>query len=319
MVKGQTLVASDGYEVALYPFESIRITQSYKGNTSHAGKTIANTGLWDVTGVTGDNPLGAIYAPFSGVIVACKTGAYDGNQRILVSNAKVHLANGNLEIARFSWGHDNKLLVKLGSKVKQGDLIGYCGNKSATAIHSHLMLGVGKWTLGNYIPLTYNKNDVRIFYMPNAINIDDMFYINGIRTIGKYEIDGKVAVNWKEFNDMNLDILKVDRDTTRHQVEIKEVIINTRNKPSLEGEKLGKAPIGIFNVYETKEADNYHWVRIGNDVWLAETGNCFVDYPASSSTDYKEKYEEEVKKYNELNGHYVALNTKLEKVKEIVQ
>lgn len=56
MVKGQKLFASDGYQVCLYPLESIRITQTCHGSTSHSSNKVSNTGLWDVTGVTGDNP-----------------------------------------------------------------------------------------------------------------------------------------------------------------------------------------------------------------------------------------------------------------------
>lgn len=328
MIKGQTLVASDGYEVALYPLESIRITQSYKGDTSHGSNSIANTGLWDVTGISGDNPLGAIIAPFSGKIVACKTGYSNGNQRILASNAKVHLPDGTLDYANFGWGHDKNLLVKLGDEVKQGQLIGYTGTYGyVTGEHSHLMIGKGKWTKGNSIPLCWNKKGSRIFYMPNAVNIDKLFFKNNIRKINTSKVDGSVSLNWEEYNDMDLTILQVSRDTSLHQVEITEALINTRSEHSTSGSKLGKLPVGIYNVYETYNDGAYSWYRVGKGIWIATltSWTCFKDYPAESGDDYKSKYEALEKKfdtleanYNTLNSNYASLNSKITKIKEVL-
>lgn len=309
MVKGQKLVASDGYEVLLYPLESIRITQSYKGSTSHSSYSVKDTGLWDVTGINGDNPKGYIYAPCSMVVKVIKKGYVNGNTVILQSKSKVHLPNGQLDYVCFGFGHDNVLDVVQGQEVAQGEHIGNCGNYgNVTGIHSHIMIRVGQWIYGNSIPTCWNKNGYKIFYMPNAVCIDKFFFDNDIRKIDTSNVDGVVILNWEGYDDMNLEILKVDRDTSKHQVEVTEQLINSRSEASTKGTKYGKVPVGIYNVYE--EADNtYHWVRIGNGVWMAETGTCYKDYPASSGL------EDEIK---ELKTKVSNLENKITKVKEIV-
>lgn len=290
---GRTLVASDGYEVAVYPLESIRITQTCHGSTSHSSYKMANTGLWDVTGVSGDSPLGCIYAPFTGVVKAIMKGKANGNQTMIQSKNKVHLANGKLDYACFGFGHDNVLDIKVGQEVKQGQFIGNCGDYgNVYGTHSHFLIGEGKWTKGRNIPLTTNKNGAKMFYCPNAINIDEMFFTNGVRVINVSKLEetnDPYKFNWKEFIEMDLSILKSYRDTSRHQIEVTVDNMNARKTPTLSGEKLGFLPEGIFNVFETKDSDNYTWVRIGYDVWMAKVKDCFTEYPATD--DYKEKVE----------------------------
>ena len=196
MYPGQRVVASDGYEVALYPMTTIDITQSYAGATSHRCTNIYNTGLWDVIGHTGASYQSNIYAPFSGTITVQKSS---GNQRVLSSSNKVHLANGSLDYANFGWGHDNELLVQLGDTVTQGQLIGYTGTKDASSRHSHFMLGTGEWTRGNNLPLCYSPGaGGNIYYMPNPIDIDDIFYANDT-SIYTYYIDG-LTLNWRTWS-----------------------------------------------------------------------------------------------------------------------
>lgn len=314
MIKGQKLVASDGYEVLLYPLESIRITQSYKGSTSHSSNQVSDTGLWDVTGVTGDNPKGYIYAPCTMIVKVIKTGYVNGNTVILQSKDKVHLPNGNLDFVCFGFAHDNVLDVKVGQEVVQGQHIGNCGSYgNVTGVHSHLMLRVGKWIYGNTIPTCWNKKGYKIFYLPNAVNIDKFFYKDNVRTIDTSNIDGVIKLDWKEHDDMDLNILKVDRDNTRHQVEIKEALINARSEHSTSSTKtkLGKLPVGIYNVYETYDDGTYKWFRVGSGVWVATLSSwtCYKDYPATDSSADKIK---------ELETRITSLESKIKQAKEVL-
>lgn len=297
MIRGQTLVASDGYEVCLYPLESIRITQTCHGSTSHSSYKIKNTGLWDVTGMDGDNPKGYIYAPFTGVVKAIIKGYVNGNQTMIQSTNKVHLANGKLDYACFGFAHDNILDIKVGQEVKQGQFIGNCGSYgNVTGVHSHFLIGEGKWLYGKAIPLCKNKNGSNIFYCPNAINIDEMFYKNGIRAYDVSHLkqcNDPYVFNWKEWvDDMDLSILKVDKNASMHQVEITEELINARNEHSTSSNKLGKLPLGVYNVYETYNDGTYDWFKVGNGVWIATSSDwtCYKDYPKTTE-DYKEKIE----------------------------
>lgn len=327
MIKGQTLVASDGLEVALYPLESVRLTQNYYYAYSHGSNEVKNTGLWDITGVSGDTYKGEIFAPFTCRVVAIKTGYANGNQVIVQSVNKVHLANGDINYARFGFGHDNKLDVKLGQIIKQGDKLGDCGDYgNVSGVHSHIMVGVGEWTLGNSIPTCKNKNNATIFYMPNAIDIDDMFYVNGIRSYGKYKTADKITTKdgvttyymslckyycyFKEYTKSTLDLTQfiVERDESKHQVELTEEIIRARNNTIISDETyLGvKMPKGIYNVVEKISANNYDWIKVADGVYFALTGNCYIEYQADT-TDYKKLYKALLSKYNTLESEYETL------------
>lgn len=358
MKKGQTLIAADGYEVCLYPLNSIRITQTHYGTTSHSSNEVKNTGLFDVTGQDGDETKGVIYAPFTCKVVAIKTGYNNGNQVVVVSTDKVHLANGSLAYAIFSFGHDNKVDVVLGKIYKQGTKLGDCGNYgNVTGVHSHFMLGTGEWTYGNYIPLAKNKNNVNIFYMPNAIDIDDMFYINGItidkiaKVINKsksstksYDTvtqnsDGtitqvtycdatnanknfKVTNIWRTYTGDSIDISKfiVEQDSSKHQLEVKEEKLRARKTPTNvdDSNYYGiQIPVGWYNILETTEANSLKWCKIAENLWCAITGTCCEEHQADT-TDYKEKYELEVKKYEALEKKYNSLVTANEKLTDKV-
>lgn len=288
MVKGQTLVANDGYEVALYPLESIRITQTCHGSTSHSSYKVNNTGLWDVTGMDGDNPKGYIYAPFSAIVKCVLTGKSNGNQTMLQSKNKVHLANGKLDYACFGFAHDNKLDIKVGQEVKQGQFIGNCGSYgNVTGVHSHFLIGQGKWTHGLSIPTITNKNGSKIFYMTNAINIDEMFYKNGIRG---YDISNlkkcndPYTFNWKVYEDnMDLSKYQVERNKWKHQVKITGNKVRVRKSPSLQGEIYSNTymPLGIYDYKDTTLANNLVWIKLDEEIYFALVSGAYTDLEAN--------------------------------------
>lgn len=347
MIKGQTLIASDGLECALYPLESVRITQTHYGSTSHNSYEVKNTGLFDVTGANGDTYKGEIFAPFTCKVVAIKTGKGCGNQVVVVSTKKVHLANGDIAYARFGFGHDDTVDVKLGQIVKQGEHLGNCGKKDASAIHSHLMLGVGEWTRGNSIPTCKNKNNATIYYMPNAIDIDDMFFVDGIRTFSKYLTTDTITTNedgtttyivsnenkpkgvtciFKKFSGKTLDLTQfiVARDESKHQIELTKEIIKARSNTIIDNSTyLGVLmPIGIYDIQEIINANNYNWVKVADGVYFAMVGDCYIEYQADT-TDYKalykaleSKYKALEKKYDTLSTNYSSLEENLTQAKE---
>lgn len=181
------LVASDGYEVCLYPQNLVRITQSYAGGTSHKCTTITNTGCWDINQEV--NNRTPIYAPFSCTCYKISYGA--GNQCWLVSDDKVHYPNTDYKDALgklvFSFGHcndsymevsDGDYFIEKPQHINQGEIVGYTGNKGADSIHSHLILNVGYYEY----PTTYQCWSTGLqnwlYYAPNAIDLDFFFYFN---------------------------------------------------------------------------------------------------------------------------------------------
>lgn len=129
---GQTLVASDGHEVCLFPMDMLYITQlSGPSSLSHCcGHPI------DIVGNTSQYPL---YAPFSCHLVWSWP---DGNERSYTSDNPVWYAtsNGNgwtLGYVTVCFTHQNNPPTK--TSFKQGEVIAHTGTSgNVTGDHCHL-------------------------------------------------------------------------------------------------------------------------------------------------------------------------------------
>lgn len=129
---GQTLVASDGHEVCLFPMDMLHITQlSGPSSLSHCcGHPI------DIVGNTAQYPL---YAPFSCHLVWSWP---DGNERSYTSDDMVWYAtpNGNgwtLGYVTVCFTHQNNPPTK--TSFKQGEVIAHTGTSgNVTGDHCHL-------------------------------------------------------------------------------------------------------------------------------------------------------------------------------------
>lgn len=129
---GQTLVASDGHEVCLFPMDMLYITQlSGPSSLSHCcGHPI------DIVGNTPQYPL---YAPFSCHLVWSYP---DGNERSYTSDNPVWYAtpNGNgwtLGYVTVCYTHQNNPPTK--TSFKQGEVIAHTGTAgNVTGDHCHL-------------------------------------------------------------------------------------------------------------------------------------------------------------------------------------
>lgn len=211
------------YQVALFPMTYIAITQSPYGTTSHkCSKHGGNSGLWDVTGGGGKQP---IYAPFDCHRIAyasATTSIYNGNQCILQSDNKVICADGVARDVFFGFAHDGRYtncgtrcsnrtqteapIISYTTSFKQGDLIGYTGCAGYTCgQHSHWILGKGVYkdvlsSLGITGDWDYcNDSGNTGFISPSPIDIDDLFYANGtqITTSGQTTTGGGATCTWK--------------------------------------------------------------------------------------------------------------------------
>lgn len=161
-----------GYQVSLFPMETLRITQGRYNNFSHKG--------YNATDLAGkDGGIDLLYAPFDLRTewierTNAKTGA-------VFSNAKaVILANGKKIAARtimmMLWHNNNIKHLYEGLIIPQGHAFYAEGTAGfATGNHVHMELAYGKY-IGGY-PL---------FKLPNGywtligteLNIEDCFFIN---------------------------------------------------------------------------------------------------------------------------------------------
>lgn len=130
MRPNQKLVATDGYEVALFPCEAMYLTTA-RDPDEH--DVLALDFLpFNISG----QRITAMpcYAPFSGTII------YTGNDHnlILESDDKVHMPDGSLEYGRVMVAHSFEAPV-LGTHYNQGDLFYRTGNYGqSTGEHLHM-------------------------------------------------------------------------------------------------------------------------------------------------------------------------------------
>lgn len=170
MRANERLVASDGYEVLLFPLEYMNISQDEYGSYSHSGILAIDFLGWGLSGRILRCPY---YAPCSST---CLTTTEDNN-RIWQSNNRVHLADGTVDYVTWVQAHDNNPLP-IGTVLNQGDLLGHTGTAgNVTGDHVHFNFAKGVYdgwdsTQGN----RQLKNSIHIY---NATYVNDTVIVNG--------------------------------------------------------------------------------------------------------------------------------------------
>lgn len=163
MVANQKLVASDGYEVALFPCEALYLTPAREPDEHDV---LALDFLpRDVNGntITGMK----CYAPFSGTIV------YTGNDHnlILESDDLVHTPNGELKYMRVLVAHSYTAPI-INTHYNQGDEFYTTGNYGQS-FGEHLHMEVA--TVDNKSTSYWNSGGIGIY---GAIHVWDGLYVN---------------------------------------------------------------------------------------------------------------------------------------------
>jgi hypothetical protein len=178
MLAGQKLVASDGYEVCLFPMERLQMTQDEGGDFSHAG-----TYNIDFVGTYNNYPL---YAPCS---LRIRRIVADGsNGLILDSVDKVHLPNGNLDFITLSVAHSNNPpSMTVGHVFLQGDYFYTTGTAGyVTGDHVHMCIGQGAG--GDLVQRPTGNWD-----LSNRIHMWDGMFVNDTVIVQGY------GHNWQEW------------------------------------------------------------------------------------------------------------------------
>lgn len=178
MLAGQKLVASDGYEVCLFPMERLQMTQDEGGDFSHAG-----TYNIDFVGTYNNYPL---YAPCS---LRIRRIVRDGsNGLILDSVDKVHLPNGNLDFITLSVAHSNNPpSMTVGHVFNQGDFFYTTGTAGyVTGDHVHMCIGQGAG--GDLVQRSTGNWD-----LSNRIHMWDGMFVNDTVIVQGY------GHNWQEW------------------------------------------------------------------------------------------------------------------------
>lgn len=179
MQANQRLIASDGYEIMLFPMEYMNISQGEYSSLSHYL-------AMDFLGWNADGRVYhcAYYAPCS-----CRCVAHWGSDANTTwqSLDKVHLPDGSLTIVTFAFQHDNNPLP-VGTVLTQGELIGHTGTAGyVTGDHMHFNTAVGEYEGYERIGTT------QWYELKNSTHIYNTTYVND--TVLYYD-DG---YNWKKY------------------------------------------------------------------------------------------------------------------------
>lgn len=178
MIAGQTLVASDGHEVALFPLTVLNMTQDEGADFSHAG-----TYNIDLVGTTLNAPL---YAPCTIELIRSYP---DANGQVWQSVDEVHLPNGELDYLCIFVAHDNlPPHSTIGSQVSQGVVFYHTGTAGyVTGDHVHLCCGQGQ--NGQLVQRSTGNWD-----LDNRIHAWEGLYVNDTTIIQGYGHD------WQEWD-----------------------------------------------------------------------------------------------------------------------
>lgn len=174
----ERIVATDGYEVMLFPMEYMYISQGEGGSLSH-DKAMDFLG-WGSNGRVYSCPY---YAPCS---CHCVANFGTGNST-WQSNDLVHLPDGRLTIVTFCFDHDPFPHV-VGDSLTQGDLIGHSGTAGvATGDHMHFNTAIGAYAGYELIPGT------QWYQLKNSSHIYDTSYVNDTVLVEDY------GYNWRTY------------------------------------------------------------------------------------------------------------------------
>lgn len=177
MKRGQVI-----QDVALFPMETMTITQGMFGNFSHKGSMSIDLGGKDA----GIDPA---FAPFDLTLVW--KDSLSGNGLCFQSDRPVICADGTINHVTFVMWHMNDISAyRVGQKFKQGEKIyeeGMAGR--ATGNHIHFNIAKGKYE-GGY-PLF--KNSDGVWCIKNQVPPMDILFVNDtvMRNDGGY--------NWRTF------------------------------------------------------------------------------------------------------------------------
>ena len=177
MIAGQTLVATDGYEVALFPMDVLHMTQDEGGDYSHQG-----TYNIDFVGTHANYP---IYAPCTMKVMRTSLTPAGGNNVQFQSVNKVHLANGELDYLTIEFSHDpNPPITIVGQVVQQGQLCYHTGTYGmVTGDHVHTCTGQGTWQG------SVSRPPNGWYDLANRIHYWDAVYVNDTDIIQGYGHD----------------------------------------------------------------------------------------------------------------------------------
>lgn len=182
----QTMIASDGYEVCLFPFEYMYISQGEGESYSHTNTYNIDFLGYNSNGIVLNCPF---YAPCT--LKCVDIWDSSSNTRVYESVNKVHLANGNIDYLTIYFSHDDNPPHNVGDVINQGQLLGRTGTTGyVTGDHIHSCCGEGR-----YIGFTQRVQGGVEWDLTNRIHYYYATYVNDTVLVEDYNY------NWTDYND----------------------------------------------------------------------------------------------------------------------
>lgn len=198
----------------------------------------------------------------------------------------------------FRYIHMNKKsTLKVGVKIKRGDLIGYMGT-TGTSTGNHLHFDVWKCPK-NY---AFNWNDRKKY----AVNPTDYVFLFEDQSTGESNKGITKVVGTSK---------QAKRDTTKNQLEIVGSLLRVRKGAGTNQTILGYIDYGIYDYTETKEANGYTWYNVGFG-WVAYLKDDVKIYKKEEQSIEPEELENDI---NDLIAELGRLDTELEEQKQIIE
>ena len=184
MLAYQTMKASDGKEVCLFPFEYLYMSQDEGGDFSHEGTYNIDFLGYGSSGRILNCPF---YAPCTLKCVAIWD--VSNNNRVYESVQPVHLADGSIDYLTICFAHDDNPLYNVGDTINQGQILGHTGTYGeVTGDHTHTCCGKGRYN-------GYTQRSSGHWDLTNRCHYWDATYVNDTNIVQGYNH------TWKTFTD----------------------------------------------------------------------------------------------------------------------
>lgn len=237
-----------------YPMKTMRITQNYKGKTSHYPHTVGTPKDYPIDEGGKDTGRDGFYCPCDEVKIVRVYGVGSGGTNTLwiESTQKVHFADGTCDYACGLITHPNDTDIKnlyVGRKFKRGDLICKEGTDGATANHLHISFGKGKFKGNGW------KKNTRSKYVLDctggACKPESLFYIDPDFT----EVMSKGDIDFKN----------LPEDYAVGTYKVNTAVLNVRKGAGTNFAKVGTLVKG--RKIKVVETDGI-WGRIADKKWV---------------------------------------------------
>lgn len=251
-------------EYAIYPFDTMRITQRHdEGNHLAHWKPTANymDKPWDEAGKDGGRDYFVAKNEYK-IVEKSGSQKYGYNVRIETTH-NVYIPYKEeaaiLEVTLTHLNYDDWSKLSNGQIIKVGQRLMREGTSGqASGNHFHITANIGK-----YYGFFENSNGKYCFTYEKSLLPDEAYYIDGSVKI----LDAK-GYNFKEVPKMEHVGNPVERNTKVDQLKVKVPELRARKEPSLSGEILGYMNEGYYNIDGKTEADGYIWYKV-QDMWIA--------------------------------------------------